>query len=299
MPPSIPSASSDFVDRIEAYRSRVEDFIARQLPDTEAPFHQALRYAALGEGKRVRPLLTYATGEALGIKSDILDYPAAALEIMHTYSLVHDDLPAMDDDNLRRGRPTVHVVWDEATAILVGDALQTLAFEVLTRAPVDPLIIRDWISILAVGAGQGGMVGGQILDMAGEQRTLNEQELRQMHEGKTGKLISAGILMAARAGNASESVTACLAEYGKHIGLAFQIRDDILDVTQSTDMLGKPQGSDAGNRKSTFVTLLGLDESKQQLKAHHQSAIQSIGRISQPPPDGLVYLASYVVQREI
>ena len=299
MSPAEPPESAEFVDRVDSYRSRIDRFIERQLPDSPDQFHQALRYAALGEGKRIRPLLTYATGEALGVSADILDYPAAALELTHTYSLVHDDLPAMDDDDLRRGRATVHVAWDEATAILVGDALQTLAFEILAKAPVEPPIICDWVSILATGAGHGGMVGGQVLDMAGEQRSLSEEELRQMHAAKTGKLISAGPLMAAAAANVPETTTASLAEYGHHIGLTFQIKDDVLDVTQSTETLGKPQGSDADNRKSTFVTLLGLDESIRQLTTHHREAVRALSAVIQPPPEGLQYLADYIANREM
>ncbi|MAV25965.1 MAG: geranyl transferase [Gammaproteobacteria bacterium] len=298
MSPAEPPESTEFVDRVDGYISRIDGFIAGQLPDSPDQFHQALRYAALGAGKRIRPLLTYATGEALGVPADILDYPAAALEMTHTYSLVHDDLPAMDDDDLRRGRATVHVAWDEATAILVGDALQAMAFEILAKAPVEPPIIRNWVSILATGAGHGGMVGGQVQDMAGEQRSLTEQELRQMHAAKTGKLISAGPLMAAAAANASEAITTSLVEYGHHIGLAFQIKDDVLDVTQSTEALGKPQGSDAGNRKSTFVTLLGLDESIRQLTTHYGAAVEALSAMAQSPPEGLKYLADYIANRE-
>ena len=218
----------------------------------------AMRYAVLGGGKRVRPRLVYAAGELAGAGLDCLDHAAAAVELIHAYSLVHDDLPAMDDDALRRGRPTLHVRYDEATAILAGDALQALAFEAVGADAVEPSLARRWVRLLAQAAGARGMVGGQVLDLDGETRRLTLAEIETLHRGKSGALIRAAVLMGAAAGSLSAEEVAALDAFASEVGLAFQIHDDVLDATTATAILGKPRGSDRQQDKSTYVALLGV-----------------------------------------
>ncbi|MFT4249198.1 MAG: polyprenyl synthetase family protein [Pseudomonas sp.] len=252
------------------WQAHIETCLDAHLPDpAQAPqrLHAAMRHAVLGGGKRMRPLLVYATGSLLGADPSRLDAPACAVELVHAYSLVHDDLPAMDDDALRRGRPTVHVAFDEATAILAGDALQTRAFELLAEAPVEATLRVGWLQTLAGASGVAGMCGGQALDIdaTGQQQAL--AELERMHALKTGALIRAAVRMGALAGDAGAAELQRLDAFASDLGLAFQVRDDILDVESSSEQLGKTAGKDAAQNKSTFPALLGMDRARQRLSA--------------------------------
>jgi farnesyl diphosphate synthase len=253
------------------HRQRIEARLARVLPgdDSAAPrLAQAMRYAVLGGGKRVRPLLAYAASEISGADIDRVDAAAVAVELVHAYSLVHDDLPCMDDDDLRRGRPTCHVAFDVATALLAGDALQSLAFAVLGDAAD-----ASACTLLATAAGQPGMAGGQQLDIDATGRTLDVEALTQMHALKTGALIRAAVHLGARCGTPLDATeTRALDRYASAAGLAFQVGDDILDVAGSAATLGKTAGKDAVQHKVTFVTLLGVDEAQRRLHALHDDA---------------------------
>ncbi|MEX2488587.1 MAG: farnesyl diphosphate synthase [Pseudomonadales bacterium] len=290
----------NFESRVPAYRRRTESVMATSLPrpgEVPSRLHDAITYAVKGEGKRIRPLLVYATGEMLNIEPTILDFPAAALEMIHTYSLVHDDLPAMDDDDLRRGRPTLHRQFDDATAILVGDALQTMAFQVLAEAPVDEAVKCRWISILARAAGPEGMAGGQSMDLDRETGPLDPDELETMHRMKSGSLITAAVDMATCASpTLDELKQQKLLEFADNIGMAFQIRDDVLDVESSTDALGKPQGSDQARGRSTYVSLLGLDNARTQFESYHKRACWALSEVGENN-EALLWLADYIVKR--
>jgi farnesyl diphosphate synthase len=251
---------------------RTEEQLQHALPDPEqAPqrLHQAMRYAALGGGKRMRPMLVYATGYLFGAEEARLDAAAVAVEFIHAYSLVHDDLPAMDDDDLRRGRPTTHIAFDEATAILAGDALQTLAFEILAGAWMPPALALNCVQTLTGASGAAGMCGGQALDIdaTGQQQALDE--LKRMHALKTGALIRAAVRMGALCGDASDAQLAQLDSFADTLGLAFQVRDDILDVEASSEQLGKTAGKDQAQHKSTFPSLLGMDGAKARQRRCH------------------------------
>ena len=280
--------------------ARIEQVLARLLPAAEAApsrLHQAMRYAALGAGKRVRPFLVYSVGSMLGADEAWLDAPAAAVELIHAYSLVHDDLPAMDDDDLRRGRPTCHRAFDEATAILTGDALQTLAFDVLSNDTQNDAETRlAMLSALAHASGSKGMAGGQALDLAAVGYDPDLAALEQMHRLKTGALIAVSVQLGALIAGADARTQHQLTQYARAIGLAFQVRDDILDVTADSHTLGKTQGKDAVDGKPTYVSLLGLEGAQAlagQLLDEAQSALHGL-----PKSDLLGGLARYVVMRE-
>ncbi len=251
------------------YRDRVEAVLERRLPAEATPplrLHRAMRYAALGPGKRIRPILVYATGSAIGVAPEALDAPAAAVELIHAYSLVHDDLPAMDDDDLRRGRPTTHRAFDEATAILAGDALQVLAFEILAGSAVLPAESgrgMDMIRLLAEASGTRGMAGGQAMDLDATGRQLSAAQVEEMHAQKTGALIRAAVLLACVASPAlPEARRDALARYGTTIGLSFQIVDDLLDVVGDPELTGKSGGADALHRKPTYPAVAGVDAAR-------------------------------------
>lgn len=255
---------------MHAWRTRVDAALAAALPDAgQSPrrLHQAMRHAVLLGGKRMRPMLVYAAGALSGADAARLDAPAVAVELVHAYSLVHDDLPAMDDDALRRGQPTVHVAFDEATAILAGDALQALAFDTLALAPVEPAIALQLVRTLAEAAGAAGMCGGQALDLdaTGASTSPTIAELERLHALKTGALIRAAVRMGALAGGASADEIARLDRYAAALGLAFQVRDDILDVEGDTTTLGKTPGKDAAQAKATFPGLLGMTHARERL----------------------------------
>ncbi len=267
----------------------------------EAQLHAALNYALSGSGKRIRPLLCFAAAKSVGVHDNSWLCPALALETLHTYSLVHDDLPAMDDDQWRRGRATVHVAYNEATAILVGDALQALAFDILAHDATEAVSVEqrlNWIRVLSRAAGQTGMVDGQALDIAATGQALTLTQLEQIHERKTGQLILAAVIMGAHCSQSAPTSTIlkALTQYGTALGLAFQIMDDILDVTGSTESLGKDSGSDALNQKYTMVSLLGIEAATQKLHELHAEALDAL---TQLPGDteSLKELAQYVVSR--
>ncbi|MBL4580749.1 MAG: polyprenyl synthetase family protein [Gammaproteobacteria bacterium] len=264
---------------------------------------EAMRYACLGGGKRIRPVLTYGSALAVGGDLPAADNAAAAIELIHSYSLVHDDLPAMDDDDLRRGKPTLHKAFDEATAILVGDALQPLAFQILSTDPItenDALAANNrlaMVQLLSQAAGATGMVGGQSLDFEAVGVKLNIQQLEQMHSLKTGALIRCAVLLGGMScETASDSQMDALAIYADNIGLAFQVQDDILDVIGDTSQLGKPQGSDSDKNKPTYVSLLGLDEAKALANSLSDKAIAALKEFP-ASADRLRELAAFVVSR--
>lgn len=285
------------------YQQRAEAALQRWLPtETTVPehLHAAMRYASLDGGKRVRPVLVYATGSALGVPLEQLDGPACAVEFIHAYSLVHDDLPAMDDDDLRRGKPTCHKAYDEATAILVGDALQSLAFEVLATDPAmvaDPACRLAIIRELALASGSRGMAGGQAIDTAAEGTRLSLEQLQAMHRYKTGALLKASVRFGALSNpTTSEKQRQDLDDYADAIGLAFQIRDDILDVEADTETLGKPQGSDQARDKPTYTSLLGLDGAKAKSRELHEQAMLTLEDFG-TEADPLRWLSAYIVNR--
>jgi farnesyl diphosphate synthase len=259
-----------------------------------------MRYACLNGGKRLRASLVYATGECLGATLDALDVPACALECVHAYSLVHDDLPAMDNDDLRRGRPSCHKAFDEATALLVGDALHSLAFEILAgdeRLTVSPARRLQMIAQLAHAAGSCGMAGGQAMDLAAVGKSLTHAELETMHARKTGALITAAVRLGALTHAATDAATlARLDEFGRCLGMAFQITDDILDVESDTATLGKPQGSDAARAKPTYPALLGITDAKNQARRYHQQALASLSGLGDNV-SLLVEIADYIIER--
>ena len=261
--------------------------------------HEAMRYAVLQGGKRLRPLLVYLTGKALDIPVSRLDAPACALELIHAYSLVHDDLPCMDDDDLRRGQPTCHKAFDEPTAVLVGDALQTLAFQVLSSAPDLSAEQRlKMVESLARAAGSRGMVGGQALDMAAVGKQLNLAELENMHLHKTGALISASVQLAIHAAeHISTEQTQALLHYAHCIGLAFQIQDDVLDETADTATLGKTQGADKALNKPTYPALLGLKEAQIRAADLVNDALDSLKHFEADKVTPLHWLANYIIHR--
>ena len=294
---------SDFSKRIQVYQESVENALDRWLPESSIQpeiLHEAMRYSVLGDGKRIRPVLVYATGEAFGLDLASLNGPACAVEIIHAYSLIHDDLPSMDNDDLRRGRPTCHKAYDEATAILAGDALQALSFHILAHDPdirVNDGQRLDMINKLAVASGSRGMAGGQAIDLASVGKSLNIAELENMHIHKTGALIRVSAeLGALSAENVDPELFNRISEYSKCIGLAFQIKDDILDIESDTETLGKPQGSDMAMNKPTYPNLLGLDGAKQAASELYDKAIASL-EVMDGSADMLREIANYIVNR--
>jgi farnesyl diphosphate synthase len=291
-------------DLLRLYQARVESALNHWLPPTKiAPqkLHEAMRYSSLDGGKRVRPFLVYASGTALGLVPEQLDGPACAVELIHVYSLIHDDLPAMDNDDLRRGKPTCHRAFDEATAILAGDALQPLAFHILAHDPVikAPAERRlQMIECLATAAGSRGMVGGQAIDLAAVGKDLDLPALENMHIHKTGALIRASVRLGAlSAAQASAQTLSHLDHYAHCIGLAFQIQDDILDIEGSTETLGKAQGADQALNKPTYPTLLGLGGAKERAQELKDEAIASLAGLG-PAADPLRWMAEYIVARK-
>ena len=289
---------------LQEHQSCVETALDAWLPAAEIHpehLHEAMRYAVLSEGKRIRPVLVYAAGKVFGVKCSALDAPACAVEMIHAYSLIHDDLPAMDDDDLRRGRPTCHKAYDEATAILAGDSLQALAFHVLAH---DSNMIIDaeqkiqMINILANASGSRGMAGGQAIDLASVGKVLNIAELENMHIHKTGALIRASVELGALSQpRVDKESFDKVSHYAKCIGLAFQVQDDILDIESDTETLGKPQGSDMERNKPTYPNLLGLDGAKDIAKQLHEEAISSLFMFDESA-DPLRWIADYIVQRD-
>lgn len=290
--------------RIERYQAHIEAVLDRTLaladPGT-ARLRDAMRYSALGGGKRLRPILVYTTGESLGASLDTLDVPAAAVELIHVYSLVHDDLPAMDDDDLRRGRPTCHRAFDEPTAILAGDALQAHAFELLAHheaGPPEPHARLAMIRVLAAAIGTSGMAGGQAIDLGSVGLRLSLAGLEDMHRRKTGALIEASVLLGAIASGIRGGVVyEALRAFGAAVGLSFQIQDDILDVEGDVESLGKATGADAARAKPTYPSTVGMDEARRLAIDLRDRAVRSLAPLGERG-DGLAELAHYVVARE-
>jgi farnesyl diphosphate synthase len=304
---------SDFQAWVTAQQTRCEQVLHELLPRAEVSpqrLHEAMRYAVLEGGKRVRPLLVFAAGELTGADAARLNIAAAAVELIHAYSLVHDDMPCMDNDVLRRGKPTCHVQYDEATALLVGDSLQTLAFQLLAehRLNDDPQRQLDMIKLLALASGSRGMAGGQAIDLASVGKSLSLPELEFMHIHKTGALIRAAVLLGAHCGSDIQRDPASPAQpdsekldqldhFGKLIGLAFQVVDDVLDCEADTITLGKTAGKDAENGKPTYVSLLGLQDARNMVKRLHREALETLAGFGDSA-QRLRELADFIVLRK-
>ncbi len=293
---------SDFSNWVSTQQIRFEEVLKRLLPQADATpqrLHAAMRYSVLEGGKRVRPLLAYAAGKLSGAPIERVEIAAAAVELIHAYSLVHDDMPCMDDDVLRRGKPTCHVEYDEATALLVGDALQSLAFQLLSEHHLSDDAARQlqMVKLLAVASGSRGMAGGQAIDLASVGKQLTLPELEQMHIHKTGALIRAAILLGAYCGNLDQAQIDKLDHYGKCIGLAFQVVDDVLDSEADTATLGKTAGKDADNDKPTYVTLLGVPAARKMAEELHREALDTLVEFG-APARRLRDLADFIVMRK-
>ncbi|MBE8129884.1 (2E,6E)-farnesyl diphosphate synthase [Photobacterium damselae] len=296
--------NSSLLQLLQHYQERNNQQLTHWLeaqPFADQTLLKAMKYGALLGGKRVRPFLTYVTGNMLGVNEENLDTPAAAIECIHAYSLIHDDLPAMDDDELRRGQPTCHIAFDEATAVLAGDALQTLAFEILAEGTlsIDGESQRiKMIKELAQASGAAGMCMGQALDLDGEGKHLGLTQLEQIHKHKTGALIRCAVRLGAlAAGEKGLEILPQLNTYAEAIGLAFQVQDDILDVISDTETLGKPQGSDIALDKSTYPALLGLEGAKQKAQQLYQEAVQALEAIPYDTTQ-LEVFARYLIERK-
>jgi len=296
-----------FSDQLQALRQRADrtllDFIA-PLPFNDGNMVAAMRHGALLGGKRLRPFLVYTTGQMFGVSLNNLDAPAAAVECIHAYSLIHDDLPAMDDDDLRRGQPTCHIKFGEANAILAGDALQTLAFTILADADMPDVALRDrlaMVSELATASGVAGMCGGQSLDLEAEDKQIGLEALEQIHRHKTGALIRAAVRLGAlAAGEPGCKALPQLDRYAAAIGLAFQVQDDILDVVGETEKIGKRQGADQQHGKSTYPALLGLDSAKAKAWDLYQEALAALDTLAAQSYNTapLRALASFIIERD-
>ena len=288
---------------IRTWRIRFEGILGDYLPDpklTPPLLYQAMHYSATAGGKRIRPLFVYASGRALGLAENQLDGIAVAIELIHTYSLIHDDLPSMDDDDLRRGQPSCHRQFDEATAILAGDALQALAFEILASAP--PLCAYPGRQLaivlgLAKACGANGMAGGQILDLASLGKQISQQALEDIHRFKTGELFQFSTVASALMASATNEQTEALCRFGKLTGLAFQVFDDVLDVTGSSEITGKPSQADAARSKPAFPSTIGVEKSKQRAHELRDLALSELVHLPRQT-DTLEWLAAYAVDRD-
>lgn len=282
--------------------ARVDDWLQRLLPSQQefpSVIHEAMRYSIFAGGKRLRPILTIATGEIFAAAADAIFPAACALEMIHTYSLIHDDLPAMDNDTLRRGRPTNHVVYGEALAILAGDALLTQAFRTLAEAKAIPVELRSCvIAEVAQAAGTTkALIGGQVLDMQFEGKPITGPELEEIHRSKTGALIRCAVRLGAIIGGARKAELAALTNYSELIGLTFQIADDVLDATSSSEELGKTTGKDAAAQKATYTSLYGIEGAKQRAQILHQDAIAVLAQLNRPT-ETLESLAQFIITRK-
>ena len=295
--------SEEFESSSKYYSQRTEDALTERLADADQipkSLHHAMEYACLGGGKRFRAMLVYACGQLAGAKPGQLDTPASAIEMVHAYSLIHDDLPAMDDDDLRRGRPTCHIQFGEAIAILAGDALQSKAFELLASAhwnPVSDGYRAKMVEALARAIGAQGMAGGQVIDMQSSGINLTVERLREMHGMKTGALIEASAVLGVLASeSASSRASSQLSDYARRVGLAFQIADDVLDDTYSSEQLGKHTGADQRMNKSTYVSILGLQHARETAENLSSQAIESLDGLGDNTTF-LKQLAKFVVSR--
>jgi farnesyl diphosphate synthase len=283
------------------YQDRINLFLAQQLNACDASdseLKSAMAYSLMSGGKRIRPLLVYATAESIQCDLLIADHIAAAIEMIHAYSLIHDDLPAMDDDDLRRGQATNHIKFGEATAILAGDALQSLAYTTLAQTPIDAQIVVDLVQTLSQQSGLLGMAGGQSLDLISENQTINLQQLETIHAAKTGALLCACVSMVVKTKpNLNQTEQLLFQQFAKNFGMAFQIIDDILDVTQDTKTLGKPANSDTKNNKATYPSLMGIAGAKSKATEHINLAYQALADLPYPT-DLLNTLAKVVLNRD-
>ncbi|HTB65843.1 MAG TPA: farnesyl diphosphate synthase [Steroidobacteraceae bacterium] len=293
-----------FGQQLTQWQTRMEQALASRLPGADevpARLHEAMRYSVLGGGKRIRPALVFATGRTLGLDDDQVEAAACAIELVHVYSLVHDDLPAMDDDDLRRGRPTCHKAYDEATAVLVGDALQPLAFQLLARdpkLPADPAIRLKLIDLLAEASGTFGMAGGQAIDLGVQGQAIGIAEVEQMHARKTGALIKVSVMMAAACvPTLSAALSDNLNHFATAIGVAFQIQDDLLDVLGDASTLGKATGADSARAKPTFPAVIGVAASQQRLHKLHTEALAALAPF-ETAADPLRLLAEWLLKRQ-
>lgn len=291
------------VDTITRYQQRVDsqlEMIIDRLTVTDPKLLAAIKHGALLGGKRIRPFLVYAIGDMLNIPLEKLDSCAAAIECVHAYSLIHDDLPAMDDDALRRGQPTVHVAFDEATAILAGDALQALAFEIICE-PIDGIAPRQNLAMvraLAKASGYSGMCGGQAMDLSATDKQIDLATLTQLHKLKTGALIRCAVELAMIAAQVSDAEQTLLMKFADAVGLAFQVQDDVLDIISSTEELGKPQGSDCQSNKSTYPQLLGLAGAQATAKSLIEDALSALTKL--PYNSQLIAeFARYIIERRV
>ncbi|GGD64726.1 (2E,6E)-farnesyl diphosphate synthase [Lacimicrobium alkaliphilum] len=293
---------ADWHKEFNLYQQRVNSGLEnqiKQLPDVAPQLKEAMAYALLNGGKRIRPALVYACGNMLELSMEELDAPAMALECIHTYSLIHDDLPAMDNDELRRGKPTCHVAFSEASAILAGDALQALAFDMLATMPVSqrmPDYRVTIIGMLARASGYSGMCGGQALDLAATDKKISLSDLEALHKSKTGALLQAALLIPAAMAGLKHNEVTLLSNYAGAMGLAFQVQDDILDITGDTQTLGKPQGSDVLMKKSTYPALLGLQGAISLTEQLYQEALQALDALPYNT-SSLASFADYIIHR--
>ncbi|HEY2404025.1 MAG TPA: farnesyl diphosphate synthase [Steroidobacteraceae bacterium] len=292
-----------FRAQLESWQARMESALAARLPGPEvvpSRLHEAMRYSVLGGGKRIRPALVFAAARAVGRTEDEVEAAACAVELIHVYSLVHDDLPAMDDDDLRRGRPTVHKAYDEATGVLVGDALQTLAFHVLskdTALPASPATRLKLVELLADASGSFGMAGGQAIDLEAQGRRLNLAQVEEMHSRKTGALIRVSVMMAAACSSSLDTrVHEALAGFAAPIGLAFQIQDDLLDVLGDVTTLGKATGADSERSKPTHPAIIGIEASQERVRLLHAQALEALSPLG-ARADLLRSLADWLLAR--
>jgi geranylgeranyl pyrophosphate synthase len=292
-----------FRAQLESWQARMESALAARLPGPEvvpSRLHEAMRYSVLGGGKRIRPALVFAAARAVGRTEDEVEGAACAVELIHVYSLVHDDLPAMDDDDLRRGRPTVHKAYDEATGVLVGDALQTLAFHVLskdTALPASPATRLKLVELLADASGSFGMAGGQAIDLEAQGRRLNLAQVEEMHSRKTGALIRVSVMMAAACASSLDTrVHEALAGFAAPIGLAFQIQDDLLDVLGDVTTLGKATGADSERSKPTHPAIIGIEASQERVRLLHAQALEALSPLG-ARADLLRSLADWLLAR--
>lgn len=291
-----------FKQQLQNSQQRCEEALAaalKQLNIQDEYLADAMAYSLFNGGKRVRPFLVQATAKALGVDDERVDIAMAAIEMVHSYSLVHDDLPAMDDDDLRRGQPTCHIKFNEATAILAGDALLTGAFEILADMPADFSIQQrlQLIRLLSQGSGAAGMVAGQAIDLASVGKVVDIDHLERMHSHKTGALIRISVLMGAHCANPAKESLSHLTTYANAIGLAFQVQDDILDIESDTATLGKQQGADVALNKPTYPALLGLEGAKEKAKQLQQQALSALENLSGDTTD-LAQLADYIISRD-
>jgi len=295
------NAATEQQREVSAWQDRFESILDQRLPGTDqnpAVLHEAMRYSALAGGKRFRPVLVYASGKALGLEMEQLDPVACAAELIHAYSLIHDDLPAMDDDDLRRGRPTCHRAFDEATAILAGDALQALAFEILANElPQESASSLKLINAIAGACGSTGMAGGQALDLAAVGTRIELAQLETMHRLKTGALIQASVVAPCILAGLNSSTHEQFSIYGQCIGLAFQIHDDILDVTGDSQLIGKSTQADAALDKPTFPSVLGLEASRERALSLRNESLKALEGI-EGDTSALAWLADYVISRD-